>query len=86
MAIKASESIKRANHAHDQMLKALVQVNKQLVALLGDNNASVFYQPSDGWCVLWGNDRNTPTAFIDIDKLLGMDRDSALTYLAANQV
>ena len=78
----AAGCISRAEKYRKQMNNAIEPLNMKLRELLGDGNASVFYQPSDGWCVLFSEDHNAPVGMVDFDALFQMPKDAALAYLA----
>lgn len=84
--MKASKSLVIAESYRKDMQRNLDAVNKKLIKLLGDDNASVFYQSSDGWCILFDGECNAPLDAIDIDELLAMDKDEVLDYLRRRQI
>lgn len=84
--MKVIELMTRAEAHREQMQASLDAVNKKLVALLGQSEASVFYQHSDGWCVLFSEDHNAHLSSIDIESLLSMSRSQALSYLHARSI
>jgi len=84
--MKARSLMKKAEAARAKMQDALEPINHQLRELLGDDIAHVFYQSSDGWCILFDDDHNAPLALSDIDSLFNMDRDDALEYLRKRSI
>jgi hypothetical protein len=79
--MKATGCISKAEKYRQQMDSAIEPLNLKLRELLDDDNATVFHQPGDGWCVLFADDHNAPVRGIDFDVLLQMHREEALNYL-----
>lgn len=75
------KSIERAEKHRLLMEASLKPINKKLSTLLEDDNACVFYQSGDGWCILFGDALNAPAWRIDFAALLAMSKQDALEYL-----
>ena len=84
--MKYSKSLERAEKLRDEMEKNLVPINKAIALLLGDLSASVFYQPSDGWVILFDGEYNARISADQIDCLLSMSKTDALEFLHAQSL
>jgi hypothetical protein len=64
-----------------RMELALEPLNEKLAEFFDDCNSSIFYQPGDGWCLLFDHDRNVVVDEIDFDLLFSMSQQDAAEYL-----
>lgn len=86
VVMKPRSCITKAEKYRSQMEASVTPLNEALKELLGDDNATVFYQPGDGWCVLFAEDHNATVGAIDFDVLLKMNREDALEYLMGHSI
>lgn len=81
MGWKYTKLLERAERQRLAMEKSLVPINTALSSLLDDYNASVLFQHSDGWVVLFGADHNAKIDHGDLDLLLTLSKEDALEFL-----
>ena len=84
--MKADICIRNAEKHRASMEAAISPLNEKLKKLFDDYNASVFYQPGDGWCVLFKDDHNVPVGDVDFDALFSMSKNDALEYLMKSSI
>lgn len=84
--MKADTLLRRAEKHRQEMEKALAPINRALSLLFDDYNASVFYQPSDGWVILFDDDHSARLSAEEIDCLLSMSREHALEFLRGRSI
>jgi len=78
--------IRQAEKHRQRMNAALAPLNNKLTEFFNDENALVFYQIGDGWCLLFDDDRNTPVGDVDFDELFQMTPEDAIKYLTRREV
>lgn len=83
--MKYLDAFNRAIRHKEAMDRAVATVNFKLRKLLGDGT-SLFHQLSDGWCILFddqkGDDcRNAPIGTEELELLLAMTPEQALALL-----
>jgi hypothetical protein len=79
--MNAWEMLDLAERHRQRCQNAIAPLRSALVVLLESDSVDVFYQPGDGWCILFGDDENAPVGSIDFTLLFEMSRDNAIAYL-----
>lgn len=79
--MKYGKLLVQAGTHRQKMVKVLSQIDQALEKLLDDHSASIQYQPSDGWVILFNDDYNAMIGSDELDKLLKMSKEEAFDYL-----
>lgn len=83
--MKPSEIIRSVEKLRIKTQSTLRPLEERLSSHLG-KDVYIVHQPSDGWCVLFNDDKISPLCFLSIERLLGETQEEALTLLHLNSV
>lgn len=86
MKLSAGVLLEQATNYLQKMDNTLKPINEALIDLLNDESASIQFQYSDGWVILFEDEANAKIKSNEIDHLLSLSKEQALDFLHARTI